>query len=125
MATKLEIFNNDGNLLKRAVSYMKASWDNFSVVVKDLYNQTSWQYDAYHDTLEEGKYVLLFVDQEGNTNHSTREIVITAKSPDTIYIVFSYSKFISFLKIEEKSAQEIKELMSEKRLSRPIGYRGY
>lgn len=120
MATKLEIFYNEGNFLKRAVSYIKASWDNFSVVVKDLVNQTSWQYDQYHDTLEPGHYVLFFVDQAGEQNHITREITITNRSPSEIYIVFSYSKFLMSLSIDEKSAQEIEEMIQKKQLSRPI-----
>ena len=125
MSTKLEIFYNEGNFLKRAVSYIKASWDNFSVVIKDLVNQTSWQYDQYHDTLEPGHYVLFFVDQAGEQNHITREITITDRSPGEIYIVFSYSKFLMSLSIDEKSAQEIEEMVQKKQLSRPIGYRGY
>lgn len=123
--TKLEIFCYDGNVLKRAVSYVKASWDNYSVIVKDLINQTSWQYDEYHDTLAYGKYVLLFVDQEGNTNSTTHAIEITDKSPDTIYVVFSYSKILMLLNVMEKTEKEIDEMISEKQLSRPTGYRGY
>ena len=125
MATKLEIFCNDGNILKRAVSYMKASWDNFTVVVKDLINQTSWQYDQYHDTLEIGKYVLFFIDQEGKTSNTKHEITITERSPSEIYVVFSYSKFLMMLDVKEKSAQEIDEMLSRKQLTRPNEYRGY
>lgn len=125
MTTKLEVFCYDGNALKRTVSYVKASWDNYSVIIKDLFNQTSWQYDEYHDTLSYGKYVLLFVDQEGNTSSTTHVIEINDSSPHTIYVVFSYSKILMLLSVMEKTEKEIDELISEKRLSRPTGYRGY
>lgn len=124
MATKLEIFCNGGNLLKRAVNYIKASWDNYSVTIKNLTTQSTFQYDMYHNLLEEGKYVLLFVDQEGKQDYHTFEVEITPNSPDTIYITYSYSKFLMFLSVKEATPQEINELASQKKLTYPLGYRG-
>ena len=125
MAVKLEIFNYEGRIIKRAVSYMKASWDNYSVIIKDLVNQVTWQYDQYHDTLENGHYVLFFVDKEGEVNSVTREIEVTDQSPERIYIVFSYSKFLTMLDVKEKTFREVSDMMHKKQLNRPEGYLGY
>lgn len=125
MAVKLEIFNNEGWIVKRAINYMKASWDNYTVVVKDLVNQVSWEYDQYHDTLENGHYVLFFMDKDGKPDTARHEIEVTDQSPETIYIVFSYHKILMLLDVKEKTEQEMREMAGKKRLGRPEGYRGY
>ena len=124
MATRLDIYNNEGSIVKRAVNYMKASWDNYSVYITDLATDTTWQYDAYHSVLEEGEYSLQFMNQAGEMDYHRHNLRITSQSPETIYIVFSYSKFLSMLSVKEVTVDKINELASQKKLIHPLGYNG-
>lgn len=114
-----------GGMLTRAFHFVKTeAFHWLGVVIKNLFTQEIFEYDAYHDQLENGRYVLLFIDENGDRK-GTMELEITDQSPDEIFIVYKWSEFASFLSTETVSKEQFDEMASGNRLMTPKGYRGY
>lgn len=122
---RVVIAQDKGNIVARTYFYINPlKFNNIGVSVKNLETQAVWDYDAYHEDFEEGKYVLLFNGEDGSRK-GTMELEISANSPSDIFIVYNWSEFIHFLSSKQVSGEEFKEMANQKRLLNPHGYRGY
>lgn len=127
MANKHVLFiaQNRGGLVKRAFHYLKPEREKmFSVRVKNLLTQSSFDYDQYHDEIEDGKYVLIFSCPEHDHDHHY-EFEVTSSSGPAIYIVYSWNEFMYLWDCKKVSKEEFEQMAAEKRLMNPLRYNGY
>ena len=122
---RVVLAQDKGNVMVRAFHFVKTeSFHWLRVVVKNLYTQEMFDYDTYHEEFDNGKYVLLFIDEDG-TRKGTMELEINDNSPATIYIVYKWSEFVAVFSTDKVSEHQFKEMANSKRLMNPKGYRGY
>lgn len=121
----LVLAQDRGGTAKRVFSYFKPeSLQWLSVVVKDLLKQEAWEYDQYHDTVENGRYALLFLDEAGRIV-GKKELNISDDSPAEQYMIYTYSGYLDVFTVSMKTKEEFDEMVDAKRLLMPKGYRGY
>lgn len=117
------IGQDKGNILTRAYHYIKPeAFHWMSVQVKNLITQQVFDYDAYHQDFDNGKYVLLFIDEDGSRK-GTMELELNDNSGSEVYIVYKWSEFIQFLSKDKVSKSRFNEIAN--RLMTPRGYQGY
>lgn len=119
----LIIAQDKGNSLTRVYHFAKPeAFHWLGVQVKNLLTQQTFDYDAYHMDLENGRYVLLFIDEDGSRK-GTMELEINDKTAPEIYVVYKWSEFMGFLSTDVVSKSVFQE--KAKHLMNPRGYRGY
>lgn len=122
---KVIIAQDKGNIVMRAYHYINPlKFTHIGVTVKNLITQSAWDYDAYHEEFPEGKYVLIFVGEDGSKK-GTMELDITPSTPDVVCVVYKWSESIQYLSTKQVSIDEFKEMSNKNRLMNPYGYRGY
>lgn len=119
MSTRLYIYRDKGNILYRAIAYMKMSPGIYAVRIKNRDNQELYLYDKNHMDFSKGSYDLVFFDRN-------REEIATLGEPLHVfdnnrgnkekYIIYRWGFVFSQINISEVSHAKVQRMMEKGRL---------
>lgn len=119
MSTRLEIYFDVGNIINRCIDFCKSEFHNHTVIITNNETCEAYEYNDFHNELENGSYTFSFYDYDGNRENACLELEVTDHSPRTTYALFEYNNFASNFFARFTDAGKISQYWEKKRLRIP------
>lgn len=123
MSTHLDVFHDAGNIVARFINYCKAEYFNHAVQIINNDTKETFDYNEFHQELENGSYTLKFIDEEGNVENKKLTLEVSDKSPANTFVLFEYSRLASNFFVNIVDGAKVQEYADKNRLRSPNGYR--